>query len=119
MPRLRVTGGSRSRDIAEVKRLLAHARRVLANPSHAAQMSCRPASLDVREGHQRRRPSLVIWASAMLARGSLPRGAATRSVCRHDLVASCGIVKKAAAASASDLIVQRLAILRGRIGTGG
>ncbi len=62
---------------------------------------------------------MVIWASAMLARGSLPRGAATRSVCRHDLVASCGIVKKAAAASASDLIVQRLAILRGRIGTGG
>src|SRR6266536_56427 len=29
-------------DIAEVKRLLAHARRVLADTSHAAQMSCRP-----------------------------------------------------------------------------
>jgi hypothetical protein len=65
-----------------------------------------------------------IWAGvgfAMPARGSLPRGAATRSVCRHDVVASSGIVKKAAAASASGLIVQRLAILRGdrRVGTGG
>jgi len=49
----------------------------------------------------------------MLARRPLPHGTATRSVCRHDLVASCGIVKKAAAASASGLIVQRLAILRG------
>jgi hypothetical protein len=37
-----LSDSSRSRGIAEVKRLLAHARRVLADPSHAAQMSCRP-----------------------------------------------------------------------------
>ena len=37
-----LSDSSRSRDIAEIKRLLAHARRVLADPNHAAQMSCRP-----------------------------------------------------------------------------
>jgi hypothetical protein len=37
-----LSDSSRSRGVAEVKRLLAHARRVLADPNHAAQMSCRP-----------------------------------------------------------------------------
>ena len=40
-----LSDSSRSRDIAEVKRLLAHARRILADPSRAAQMSCRPGPL--------------------------------------------------------------------------
>ena len=40
-----LSDSSRSRDIAEVKRLLAQARRILADPSRAAQMSCRPGPL--------------------------------------------------------------------------